>query len=329
MAEAGFWDNAEHAGKTVARLKALKAVIDPMDAVSGEIDDADLMRQLAEEEDDAATVEQVARDAGRLEKTLDRLETVSLLSGENDPKNCFLSIHAGAGGTESCDWAQMLLRMYLRYAERMGWQSKIVDEVAGDEAGLRSVTAAVTGLYAFGYLSAEVGVHRLVRISPFDSASRRHTSFASVDVIPELEEDFDVEIEDGDLRMDFYHASGAGGQSVNKTSSAVRITHIPSGITVQCQNERSQHQNRRIAMEILRGKLYRLEQQKRDEELAKLYGEKGEIAWGNQIRSYILQPYTLIKDHRTDTETGKVQDVLDGDLDRFVEAYLHHRARRK
>jgi len=216
--------------------------------------------------------------------------------------------------------------MYTRYIERAGWKADVVDCVEGEEAGLRSVTLRVVGPYAFGYLSAEVGVHRLVRISPFDSAARRHTSFASVDVLPEIEDAGEVEIEEEDLKIDFFRAGGAGGQHVNKTSSAVRLTHLPTGIVVQCQNERSQHQNRATALEMLRARLKRLQEQERDNEIAKLYGQKGEIAWGNQIRSYVLQPYTLAKDHRTNHETSKVQDVLDGDLEKFIEAELHRRA---
>ena len=326
MAAPGFWDDADGAQKAVQRLKGLKAVIDPVDSLAGALDDAEVLAELADDEGDAAATDQVRRELANLTARLDRIEFLALLSRPDDPKNCYLAIHAGAGGTESCDWTAMLLRMYTRYAERAGWKMEIVDSVEGDEAGLRSVTARVLGPYAFGYLSAEVGVHRLVRISPFDAASRRHTSFASVDVLPEIEDSGDVEISEEDLKIDFYRASGAGGQHVNKTSSAVRITHLPTGIVVQCQNERSQHQNRRTAMELLRARLKRLEEQQRDAELAKLYGQKGEIAWGNQIRSYVLQPYTMVKDHRTDCETGKVQDVLDGDLDALIEAELHRRA---
>jgi peptide chain release factor 2 len=326
MAAPSFWDQPEAAQQVVRRLKGLKAVLEPVEQIGRRLDDASVLAGLAAEEKDEAALGQVAADLQAAEEHLDRLELMALLSQADDPKNCYLSIHAGAGGTESCDWAAMLLRMYSRYVERSGWQMSLVDSLEGDEAGYRSVTAHVIGAYAFGYLSAEVGVHRLVRISPFDAAARRHTSFASVDVLPELEDIGAVDIRPEDLRIDFFRAGGAGGQHVNKTSSAVRLTHLPTGIVVQCQNERSQHQNRAQAMAMLAARLRRLEEQKRDAQLAKLYGQKGEIAWGNQIRSYVLQPYTLVKDHRTDCETAKVQDVLDGRLEEFIEAELHRRA---
>ena len=326
MAAPGFWSDQEAAKKTVQALKGLKTVVDPAADLTRHLDDARVLADLAAEEKDASALAQVAADLADVEKRLDRLEFLSLLARPDDPKNCYFSIHAGAGGTESCDWAAILLRMYTRYIERAGWAQTIVDAVEGEEAGFRSVTLRVVGSYAYGHLSAETGVHRLVRISPFDSAGRRHTSFASVDVLPEIEDAGEVAIDEEDLRLDFYRAGGAGGQHVNKTSSAVRITHLPTGIVVQCQNERSQHQNRATAMEMLRARLKRLQEDQRDKEIAKLYDQKGEIAWGNQIRSYVLQPYTLVKDHRTDHETGKVQNVLDGDLDAFVEAELHRRA---
>jgi peptide chain release factor 2 len=326
MAAPGFWNDQEAAQKTVQVLKSLKAAIDPAETISKSVEDARVMIDLAAEEGDASALGQLTQDLAETEKQLDRLEFLALLSRPDDPKNCYFSIHAGAGGTESCDWAAMLLRMYTRYIERTGWTGTIVDSVEGEEAGIRSVTLRVVGPYAFGYLSADVGVHRLVRISPFDSAARRHTSFASVDVLPEIEDAGDVEIKEEELKIDFFRAGGAGGQHVNKTSSAVRLTHLPTGIVVQCQNERSQHQNRAVAMEMLRAKLKRMQEAERDKEIAKLYGQKGEIAWGNQIRSYVLQPYTLVKDHRTDVETGKVQDVLDGDIDEFLKAEMHRRA---
>jgi len=326
MAAPRFWDDPEAAQKVVQQLKSLKAVVEPMTSLARMLDDLGVLADLASEEDDRATLEQVGRDLAEAGTRLERLEFLSLLSRPDDPKNCYFSVHAGAGGTESCDWAAMLLRMYTRYAERAGWQMTLVDSVEGDEAGYRSVTAKVVGPYAYGHLSAEVGVHRLVRISPFDAAGRRHTSFASVDCLPELEDPGEIEVREEDLRIDFFRAGGAGGQHVNKTSSAVRLTHVPTGIVVQCQNERSQRQNREMAMHLLKAKLKRMQEAERDKEIAKLYGQKGEIAWGNQIRSYVLQPYTLVKDHRTDRETGKVQDVLDGDLDALVEAELHRRA---
>ena len=326
MASPTFWDDQERARHIVQDLKGLKAIVDPVDAIARLLGDARVMAQLAEEENDPSALASVEADLADAERRLDRLEFLVLLSRPDDPKNCYLSIHAGAGGTESCDWAAMLLRMYSRLIEQSGWEMAIVDSVEGEGAGYRSVTLRVVGPYVFGYLSAEVGVHRLVRISPFDAQARRHTSFASVDVLPELEDPGEVEIDEDDLRIDFFRATGAGGQHVNKTSSAVRLTHEPTGIVVQCQNERSQHQNRRTAMEMLRARLKRFQEQERDKEIAKLYGQKGEIAWGNQIRSYVLQPYTMVKDHRTDVETGRVQDVLDGDLDAFIEAELHRRA---
>jgi peptide chain release factor 2 len=326
MAAPGFWGNQEAAQATVQSLKGLRAVVDPADDLARMVEDARVMAELAAEANDEAAAGELAREMAEIEKRLDRLQFMVLLARPDDPKNCYLSIHAGAGGTESCDWAAMLLRMYSRYVERAGWNMTIVDSVEGEEAGYRSVTARVVGPYAYGYLSAEVGVHRLVRISPFDAAARRHTSFASVDCLPEIEDAGEIAINEEDLKIDFFRAGGAGGQHVNKTSSAVRLTHVPTGIVVQCQNERSQHQNRATAMEMLRARLKRLQQQERDKEIAKLYGQKGEIAWGNQIRSYVLQPYTLVKDHRTDCETAKAQDVLDGDLDAFIEAELHRRA---
>ena len=327
MAAPGFWNDPETAQKFVQRLKGVKASLDPVDEIARILDDAQVMAELASAEDDAAALDQLTHELAGAEQKLDHLQFLALLSRPDDPKNCYFSIHAGAGGTESCDWAAMLLRLYTRYIERAGWSMTIVDSVDGEEAGIRSVTLRVVGPYAFGYLSAEVGVHRLVRISPFDAQARRHTSFASVDCLPEMEDVGEIEInEEEELRVDCFRAGGAGGQHVNKTCSAVRLTHLPTGITVQCQNERSQHQNRAVAMEMLKAKIKRFHDAERDKEIAKLYGQKGEIAWGNQIRSYVLQPYTLVKDHRTDHETGKTQDVLDGEIDAFIEAELHRRA---
>jgi len=283
-----------------------------------------VLRSLAESEDDQQTRSEVDQGLAELSAEADRLELLILLSGPNDNRNCYFSLHAGAGGTESCDWAAMLLRMYLRYFERVGFSPQEMERTDGEEAGIRSVSLLVKGPYAYGYLSCEIGVHRLVRISPFDSQHRRHTSFASVDVLPELE-DVNIEIRDEDIEMSFDRSSGPGGQHVNKTSSAVRLLHKPTGIVVRCQNERSQHKNRTEAMKMLKAKLYRLEEQKRDAALAKLYGEKGEIAWGNQIRSYILQPYRLVKDHRTEHEQTDPLAVLDGKIDDFIAAYLRHR----
>ncbi|MHC4292970.1 MAG: peptide chain release factor 2 [Planctomycetota bacterium] len=329
MSSPGFWDNPDTAQSTVSRLSNLKSVVEPAERVLRAVNDAQELFELAEAESDQQTLEQLVLDLDEIEKKCEQIELQGLLSGPNDMNNCYFSIHAGAGGTESCDWANMLLRMYTRHFDECGFKYKELDITPGEEAGIRSITLEVTGSYAFGRLSCEVGVHRLVRISPFDSQSRRHTSFAAVDCIPEFGEDIDIEIKDDDLRIDFYRASGAGGQHVNKVSSAVRITHAPSGIVVQCQNDRSQHKNRAQAMKMLKSKLYMLEQQKRDEQLAKLYGDKGEIAWGNQIRSYVLQPYQMIKDHRTEHQTGNVDAALDGDIESFIESFLRHRAKIK
>ena len=324
MGRDGFWNNPESAGEVVSELKALKAVIDPIEKVCACVEDLAVLQELAEAENDQQSREEVDTGLVELSGELDRLELLLLLSRPNDNRNCYFSLHAGAGGTESCDWAMMMLRMYLRYFERMGLSVQEIDRTDGEEAGVRSVSLLVKGAYAYGYLSCEIGVHRLVRISPFDSQHRRHTSFASVDVLPELAE-VSIEIRDEDIELSFDRASGPGGQHVNKTSSAVRIVHKATGIVVRCQNERSQHKNRGLAMKMLQAKLYRLEEQKRDAELAKLYGEKGEIAWGNQIRSYFLQPYQLVKDHRTGHEQTDPLAVLDGKIDAFIGAYLRQR----
>jgi peptide chain release factor 2 len=275
---------------------------------------------------DASLLNELDTQLDALERTIAQLERDNLLSGEKDVNSAIVTIHPGAGGTESQDWAQMLMRMYLRWAERSGYAVQVIDLQGGDEAGIKSVTFTVNGEYAYGRLRVEAGVHRLVRISPFDANKRRHTSFASVFVYPELEDDIDIVIDEKDLRIDTYRASSAGGQHVNKTSSAVRITHLPTGFVTQCQNERSQHQNKEVAMKVLRAELYELEQRKKEEEMAKLTGEKKEIGWGSQIRSYVFQPYQMVKDHRTGKEVGNVSAVMDGDLDGFIEAYLMHTA---
>ena len=322
MSEGGFWDDAEAAAGVVAEMKRLRAVADPFVDLEGKLEEAQTLLELGAEEGDEETIAEAAGALATFDRALAKFELGALLSGPHDASNAYVSIHAGAGGTESCDWAEMLVRMYLRWAERNKYSTQVLDSVDGEEAGVRSATILVTGTRACGYLSCEIGVHRLVRISPFDSQKRRHTSFASVDVLPEIEE---AEIEEpppGDVRVDTYRASGAGGQHVNKTSSAVRITHLPTGIVVQCQNERSQHKNRKAAMKMLLAKLGRRQELAREAELAKAYDEKGEIAWGNQIRSYVLQPYQMVKDHRTRHETSDVQRVLDGEIDSFIEAYL-------
>jgi len=329
MAKAGFWDNPDAAQSVVSQLSTLKSLTGPVEELQREVQDIGELFELAAAESDRDELAQLEDDLAELVKKCEQIELAGLLSRPKDMKNCFFSIHAGAGGTESCDWANMLLRMYTRYFEINKYKFRELDITPGEETGIRSITLSVSGPFAFGKLSCEVGVHRLVRISPFDSNKRRHTSFVAVDCVPEFDEDIDIEIKEDDLRIDFYRASGAGGQHVNKVSSAVRITHKPTGIVVQCQNERSQHKNRAQAMKVLKARLYMLEQQKRDAELAKLYGAKGEIAWGNQIRSYVLQPYQMVKDHRTNYQTGNVQAVLDGELDAFIEACLRHRAKKK
>ena len=287
-----------------------------------EVEDCHVLLELAWEGADEEIEKELEQSTGRIEQEVAELEFKRMLSGENDFNNAIVSIHAGAGGTEAQDWSEMLLRMYLRWAERRGFKAAIVDILQGEEAGVKSATFTVNGDYAFGYLKAEVGIHRLVRISPFDANARRHTSFASVFVYPDIEDDVVIEIDDKDLRVDTFRASGAGGQHVNKTESAIRITHLPTGIVVQCQNERSQHMNRAMAMKLLKARLYEKEMEEREKERDKLYASKKQIAWGSQIRSYILQPYQLVKDHRTGKEVGNVDAVLNGDLDGFIEAYL-------
>ena len=329
MEQPDFWQNQEKAQKVIARMKAAKAVVEPIRALTGAIEDQQVMLELAEEEDDEQAAAEVEEQVPELARKIEQLQIRTLFSGEHDTKNAYLSIHAGAGGTEACDWVQMLLRMYTRWTEDHGFDVRIVDITPGEEAGLRSVTLHVAGPYAQGYLRSEIGVHRLVRISPFDAGARRHTSFASVDAVPEYDEEVELEINDKDLRIDTFRSSGAGGQHVNVTDSAVRITHLPTGVVVTCQNERSQHQNRHTAMNILKARLMRLMEKEREQELAQLIGDKGEIAWGNQIRSYVLQPYTLVKDHRTGVEVGNVNAVLDGSIDEFIEAYLKNKKKKR
>jgi len=277
---------------------------------------------MAAAEEDAGTLDEIGATLVVLGQRVRGLELQTVLSGQYDKGNAILAINAGAGGTESQDWAQMLLRMYLRWVERKGFKTEVIDSLEGEEAGVKNVTVTVTGDYAYGYLRAEIGVHRLVRISPFDSSKRRHTSFASVFVYPEISDDIDIKLDEKDLRIDTFRAGGHGGQHINVTDSAVRITHLPTGIVASCQNERSQHKNKAMAMKVLRSRLYDHYRQEQDEEMAKLEGVKQAIAWGSQIRSYVLAPYQLVKDHRTGEETGNVSAVLDGDLDRFIEAFL-------
>ncbi|MFH1861129.1 MAG: peptide chain release factor 2 [bacterium] len=316
-----FWDNSDTARTIMQRMAQLKEQIEPYLKFVKEIENIDILIQLGTEENETSLVMEVENNLDTLQKDIQALEFSMALSGPHDISNAFLSIHPGAGGTESCDWASMLLRMYLRWMENKGYQTNIIEFLPGDEAGVKSVTVEVTGKYAYGYLKAEKGIHRLVRISPFDANKRRHTSFASVFVMPEVE-DVEVEINEDDLRIDTYHSSGAGGQHVNVTDSAVRITHLPTGIVVTCQNERSQHKNKASAMHVLRARLYEYQEEQQQEKMTKLGGEKKEIAWGSQIRSYVFQPYTLIKDHRTGFEMGDIQRVMDGDVTPFIEAYL-------
>jgi len=319
MARPGFWDVPERAQKVAAERGRLAGVTGPLRGLISEVDDAAALAEMAEGDD--ASLEEIEGDLVRMESRLGEIELAATLSGPDDAKDAFLRIHAGAGGTDSCDWAQMLLRLYKKYLERKGLKGEVVDILGNDEAGIRYATLRVTGPYAFGWLKSEIGVHRLVRISPFDQQHRRHTSFASVDAMPEVD-DVDIEVNEKDLRIDVFRSSGKGGQHVNVTDSAVRITHEPTGVVVSCQNERSQFQNKAMAMKLLRAKLHQIREFEREKELAKLYSEKGEIAWGNQIRSYTLQPFQLVKDHRTSVESGNVNAVLDGAIEPFVEAYL-------
>jgi len=324
MATPGFWDNNEKAQGVIRELKTLRSLIVPLNDLSQTTNDLLELTQMAQEEDDPEALQDLNKECDLIAGQIDEVELRTTLSGKHDSCDAFISIHAGAGGTESCDWASILARMLERYCEKQGFKVNLVDRLEGEEAGIKSVTYQVKGDMAYGYLRSEIGVHRLVRKSPFDASNRRHTSFAAVDVIPEMSDiGKEVEILESDLRIDTYRAGGAGGQHVNVTDSAVRITHIPTGIVVQCQNERSQHANKATALKVLKSRIILLEEMKREEELQEMYGEKGDIAFGSQIRSYVLEPYTLAKDRRTGHETGNVQAVLDGGLLPFVEMYLH------
>jgi peptide chain release factor 2 len=322
MAAPGFWDDGDTARSTMAEAARLRLWVDPIRKLGASLSDLKELQELADAEDDAETRQEIAAELDTLQASFAELEFQLMLGGEDDAKNALLTIHPGAGGLESQDWAQMLLRMYVRYCERHGWECDTLDLQAGEGAGIKDATLEIRGDYAFGRLKAENGVHRLVRISPFDADQRRHTSFASVFVYPEIEGDVQVEIRDADLRIDTFRASGAGGQHVNKTSSAVRITHLPTRIVASCQSERSQHRNRDSAMKMLRAKLYSHYREIEEAKRAEKEPEKKEIGFGSQIRSYVFQPYTMVKDHRTSTETSNVQAVMDGDLDAFVESYL-------
>jgi peptide chain release factor 2 len=322
MAAPEFWDDQGRAADILKERGALLQAVAEYEARVKELEDLGVLLDLALEEEDHRALKEVVGELNRLEGTFSDWELRLLLGAEEDQKNAIVTIHAGAGGTEAQDWAEILLRMFLRYSERKGFKSETIDLLPGDEAGVKSVTFTASGPYAYGYFKSESGIHRLVRISPFDASGRRHTSFAAVQVLPEVDDKIDIEINDKDLRIDTFRASGPGGQHVNKTSSAVRLTHLPTGIVVSSQTERSQHRNRELAMKVLRARLYDLERRKRQEKKAEMQESQKEIAWGSQIRSYVMQPYRLIKDHRTKHEEGNVDAVLDGNLDPFVEAFL-------
>ncbi len=322
MAAPGFWDDPDEAQKVSQQLTALKDSVSRYISIRDHFGDAVVLWQLGVDEGDESVYPEVKEALERVAHDIEHLELTLMLSGEYDANNCILTLHAGAGGTEAQDWAQMLLRMYVRWAEKNNFKLETLDFLAGDEAGVKSATILVSGHNAYGYLKAEKGVHRLVRISPFDASGRRHTSFAAVDVMPEIDDNVDIVINPVDLKVDTYRASGAGGQHINKTDSAVRMTHIPTGIVVQCQSERSQIQNREQCMRLLRAKLFELERQKQEQVLNELGGEYHAIEWGSQIRSYVFHPYNLVKDHRTGAETGNVQAVMDGEIDLFIEAFL-------
>jgi peptide chain release factor 2 len=322
MAKQDFWDNPEVSRDVLKERSELNGIIQTWRNLTGEMEDNELLFDMAVEEQDESNLKEVQRKLKELQNKYRELELWQMLSDENDDKNAIVSINAGAGGTEAQDWTEMLLRMYLRWCERKNFKVQMIDLLEGEEAGIKSVTFTASGAYAYGMLKAESGVHRLVRISPFDASGRRHTSFAAVLVFPEIDDKIEVEIKQSDLRVDTFRASGAGGQHVNKTSSAVRLTHLPTGIVVQCQNEKSQHRNRDIAMRILKARLYERERRVQQAKIQETHDNLDEIAWGNQIRSYVMQPYRLVKDHRTNLEKGNVESVLDGELDDFIEAYL-------
>ncbi|MDD6208714.1 MAG: peptide chain release factor 2 [Clostridiales bacterium] len=322
MEEPGFWDNPEESQNIMKELKSLKDVRDSYEKLKGQYEDIETLIEMGYEENDPDLVSEISEELDTFIGDFDALRLSTMLTGEYDKNDAILTLHAGAGGTESCDWASMLFRMYQRWAEKKGFSTQVIDYLDGEEAGIKSVTLEVRGENAYGYLKSERGVHRLVRISPFNAAGKRQTSFVSCDVMPDIEEDLDIEIADDDIRIDTYRSSGAGGQHINKTSSAIRITHFPTGIVVQCQNERSQHMNKDKAMQMLKAKLYLLKQQENADKESKIRGEMKEIGWGSQIRSYVMQPYTMVKDHRTNLEIGNVQSVLDGNLDPFINAYL-------
>ena len=322
MEEPGFWDDADHAAKIMQNLKSLKDTVEKVESLNTAYDDIEVLIDMAYEENDVSLIPEIEEELTAYRDSLEELRITTLLSGPYDKSNAILTLHAGAGGTESCDWAGMLYRMYLKWADKHHFTVETLDFLDGDEAGIKSVTIQVNGENAYGYLKSEHGVHRLVRISPFNAAGKRQTSFVSCDVMPDIEDDLDVEINEKDIRIDTYHSSGAGGQHINKTSSAIRITHCPTGIVVQCQNERSQLQNKTKAMQMLKAKLYILKQEEQMNKESGIRGEQKDINFGSQIRSYVLQPYTMVKDTRTGVEVGNAQSVLDGNLDPFINGYL-------
>ena len=323
MSKADFWQkDQEEVSRLTQKRASLREKIDQWQNFHQETEDAKILAEMAMEENDAPTLKEVSGDVDRLQKKIKVLEFQSLLSEPDDRRNIIMAINAGAGGTEAQDWVEMLFRMFMRWCEDRGMKFQVIDYLAGDEAGIKNVTFTVNGPYAYGHLKSEHGIHRMVRISPFDATGRRHTSFASVSVLPEVDTDIQIEIDDKDLRIDTFKASGPGGQHVNKTSSAIRITHSPTGIVVQCQNEKSQHRNREMAMKVLKARLYELERSKLDQKKQEMHQTQKEIAWGSQIRSYVFNPYQMVKDHRTNTEVGNVDKVMDGGIDPFIDAYL-------
>ncbi len=317
-----FWNDPEKSNQKMREAKNLKDIVGTMDGLSSQYDDILTLIEMGYEDNDPAIIPDIQQELKEFKETFENIRINRLLSGEYDRNNAILKLNAGAGGTESCDWCSMLYRMYTRWAERKGFALEVIDYLDGDEAGIKSVTFQINGENAYGYLKSEKGVHRLVRISPFNAQGKRQTSFVSLDVMPDIEDDVDVEVKDEDIRIDTYRSSGAGGQHINKTSSAIRITHFPTGIVVTCQNERSQFQNKDKAMQMLKAKLYMLKQEENAEKLSDIRGDVKEIGWGNQIRSYVMQPYTMVKDHRTNEESGNVDAVMDGAIDPFINAYL-------
>lgn len=318
----GFWNDVDNAQRLLQKCKMLKASVERYEELLKRVDDLEVLIEISDMEEDFSTIDEIISERNEIDKKIEDLRIETLLSGEYDKNNAIFTIHSGAGGTEACDWVSMLLRMYTRWAEYRGYSVETVDFLPGEEAGVKSVTLRISGEYAYGYLKAEKGVHRLVRISPFDAAGKRHTSFASVEVLPEITDEQDIEIKSDDLRIDTYRSGGAGGQHVNKTETAIRITHLPTGIVVSCQNERSQHSNKEMAMRMLKSKLIELKERAHKERIEDLSGDLKEIGWGSQIRSYVFQPYTLVKDHRTGVEIGNIQSVMDGEIDEFINQYL-------